>query len=254
MYLKDDRDFCPAEIGLKLRWIQLLFNWHRHLGIIKALTSPQPDFSFFKRILTNSGDTNIKHRGKPFTALLGHYNIHILSDVQLFCFGHGEGPPGLHLVCWISLKCAQLGCSWEHLAAVCPQHGPAAAPCVARMEGLMMQQSMGGQSRIHRHSHTKYWARWDCSGSDALGQLRFLLHAAPAPGEAASPWSMDASLLLGDCLGFPSIPEGAVASSTLSSWLLYAWPYRDRATGSSLLIYVEFAVSCCVHGDLPFWN
>lgn len=53
------------------------------------------------------------------------------------------------------------------------------------------------------------------------------------------------------CLGFPSFPQGALAVSTLFAQLLYAQLCTSRTTSFSQIVYVEFAVSCSVHGDLP---
>lgn len=116
----------------------------------------------------NSGDRKIKHTEKPFTALLGHHKIRILSDCKFLSSGCGEEPPGLRLRHCSSLKCAELVCSWEHLAAACPQPSLDAAPRAARMEEPVMQQNVGEQSRIHTQfcNAAHVAMRGDCGAMD----------------------------------------------------------------------------------------
>lgn len=65
----------------------------------------------------NLGGTKIEHT-EPFAALLGHWSVHRVWLTNSSAQALERGVPGLLSG---SVKCAQLGCSWEHLAGACSQ-------------------------------------------------------------------------------------------------------------------------------------
>lgn len=139
---------------------------------------------------------------------------------------------------WSSPKRAELGCSWEHLAEMCPQVHPGYCPRCGEDGGAGDAAKPG---RAEQDPHRFLYK--------IPGQMRPF--RTQLPGRAAPSRVVGAPWLLGDCLGLPSLPGGALAASTLFSWLPCAWSCTGRVTGSALLISLEFAVSCSVDGDLP---
>lgn len=136
--------------------------------------------------------------------------------------------------------------SWAAAANICLGH--VASPHEARMDQLGMHQSQGKESRIHTYSCMKHQGTWDCSGSGALVQVRFPSHAAPAPRESCPLLRHECSLFLA-WVSLHSHKEHLLFAPF--SQLLYAQLCKSRTTSFCQIIYVEFAVSCSIHGDLP---
>lgn len=173
--------------------------------MIRALTSPQHRFfSFFKGILMNLGDTKIEHTEKPFAALLGCWNVHLVWLANSSAQALERGVPGL-----LSglLKCAQLGCSCEHLAGACCQPtrnkdgaaGDASKPGKREQDPHMFLYEIVGEMSL---------LRVRCTGAAEVS-----LTCCPSSwGELPPP---QAGVLPLSCLGFPSFPQGALAVYTL---------------------------------------